>query len=147
MLRKQASRARTPACEAPPIPRHGRSIAESVVHRSRPPLPRTNRARDRTDEPLTSRDRSLAFVLNAIDPVDLGREPATDVSTGPPQPQPILVQRIQHYARGSQVIHYMRFDCAAAFAAWCELDPVRFDDPLLHSRLRRRGDELLSGRG
>jgi hypothetical protein len=53
------------------------------------------------------------------------------------------VERIQRGSPGPHIVQYMRFDTAEAFRSWIELDPTRFEDPLLYSRLRRQGDELL----
>jgi hypothetical protein len=36
------------------------------------------------------------------------------------------------------------FDTAAAFDRWCESEPIRFDEPALHDRLRREGHEILA---
>jgi len=99
----------------------------------RPPAPRR---RDKAEFVLASDDGAVAFVLRRTTlPRPHGHE--TQPAAG------LHVERIQRRPLGSQLVQYMRFEVVAAFASWCELDPVRFDYPLLYSRLRRQGDELL----
>ena len=99
----------------------------------RPPAPRR---RDKAEFALASDDGAVVFVLRRT---VVQRPPGheTQPATG------LHVERIQRRPLGCQLVQYMRFEVVAAFASWCELDPIRFDYPLLYSRLRRQGDDLL----
>jgi hypothetical protein len=55
----------------------------------------------------------------------------------------LFVERIQSRSAGAVITAAMVFESHETFGRWCEADPVRFDHPMLHSRLRRQGDELL----
>jgi hypothetical protein len=57
----------------------------------------------------------------------------------------LYVERLQHRPLGIHLVQGMVFDNDAAFGRWCDAEPLRFDDPSLHRRLRRRGQELLGG--
>jgi len=42
--------------------------------------------------------------------------------------------------------HVMLFACEAEFLKWCEGEPLRFSNPLLHAKLKRHGCALLATR-
>lgn len=55
----------------------------------------------------------------------------------------LLVERRHWPAEGLRIAQTMLFDSAATFDRWCESEPARFDNPRLHSQLRREGHEML----
>ena len=73
---------------------------------------------------LTSADGTLAFAL-------------LSTTTG------LLVERRHCPANGPRTAQTMMFDDATQFDRWCESEPVRFNDPMLHGQLRREGHEAL----
>ena len=58
------------------------------------------------------------------------------------RPGGIHVERDEQPRLGVRTIRVLSFTDRDRFRRWCERDPVRFDHPLLHDRLRRVGDEL-----
>jgi hypothetical protein len=83
----------------------------------------TSAARDRV---ITSADGTLAFAV-------------IGVSAG------LMVERRQWLPAGIRLAETMVFDNATIFDRWCDSEPLRFDDPELHTRLRRAGHEILDG--
>lgn len=73
---------------------------------------------------LTSADGTLAFAL-------------LSTATG------LLVERRHCPVDGPRTAQTMVFDDATQFDRWCESEPVRFNDPMLHGQLRREGHEAL----
>jgi hypothetical protein len=57
----------------------------------------------------------------------------------------LYVERLQRRPLGVHIVQSMVFDNDTAFSRWCDAEPLRFDDPSLHQRLRRRGQELFGG--
>lgn len=55
----------------------------------------------------------------------------------------LMVERRHCSPAGLQFAQTMVFDSAAVFDQWCDLEPVRFEDPKLHAQLRREGHEAL----
>ena len=53
----------------------------------------------------------------------------------------LCVERILRRPIDIHLRQYMVFADAPAFFAWCDREPVRFSDALLHTRLRRHGNE------
>ncbi len=81
--------------------------------------------RHRSDQlALTSNDGALAFVLKAS-------------AAG------LYVERTQRRPLHAHIVQSIVFESIDSFLRWCEADPVRFDHPVLYSRLRRHGDEIL----
>lgn len=58
-------------------------------------------------------------------------------------PSGLLIERRNWPAAGLRTAQTMVFDDAKAFDRWCDTEPVRFDDPQLHTQLRREGHEVL----
>jgi hypothetical protein len=73
---------------------------------------------------FTSADGTLAFAL-------------LYTTTG------LLVERRHCPANGPRTAQTMVFYDATQFERWCESEPVRFHDPMLHGQLRREGHEAL----
>ncbi len=73
---------------------------------------------------FTSADGTLAFAL-------------LSTTTG------LLVERRHCPASGPRTAQTMVFEDATQFDRWCESEPVRFNDPMLHGQLRREGHEAL----
>ena len=42
--------------------------------------------------------------------------------------------------------HAMRFESETDFLVWCETDPLRFSNPVLHAKLKRHGCALLAAK-
>ena len=53
----------------------------------------------------------------------------------------LFVERTQRRPLGTHLAQSFVFGDLSAFIRWCEADPIRFDHPVLHGRLRRQGDE------
>ena len=87
---------------------------------------RGNRTAAVADTSICSDDGTVAFVLK-------------------PCGAALFVKRTQWRPLGTMTALSMRFPDSAAFGRWCDLEPVRFDYPLLFDRLRRRGDEVFAG--
>lgn len=54
----------------------------------------------------------------------------------------LYVEREEIPHRGVRTFQSLHFRDRAAFDRWCDDDPVRFDEPLLHSRLKHDAAEL-----
>ena len=54
----------------------------------------------------------------------------------------LYVEREEIPHRGVRTFQCLHFRDRAAFDRWCDDDPVRFDEPLLHSRLKHDAAEL-----
>ena len=54
----------------------------------------------------------------------------------------LVVEKRHCPLEGPQTSHVMLFENGAAFDRWCDIEPTRFDDPLLCDQLRRRGHEF-----
>jgi hypothetical protein len=92
-------------------------------------LARASRDHGRAEQlALVSTDRKFRFVLRHVT-------------------AELYVERTQRDAQDAQVVQSMVFDGWDAFLRWCDADPVRFDQPVLHQQLRRHGDEFFNARG
>ena len=76
---------------------------------------------------LASRDETVAFSLRAT---ALG----------------LVVERTQRQVVGTRLIQVMVFTDQPAFDRWCAFEPMRFEDALLYSHLRREGHAALNAR-
>jgi hypothetical protein len=76
---------------------------------------------------LASRDETVAFTLRAT-------------SVG------LVVERTQHQVVGTRLIQVIVFTDQPTFDRWCSYEPMRFEDALLYSHLRREGHAALTGR-
>ena len=59
----------------------------------------------------------------------------------------LFVQRTQRQTLGLMAIQCLLIDSHAEFRRWCEVEPARFDHPVVFDRLRRYGDEVLGRQG
>jgi len=57
-------------------------------------------------------------------------------------PGALYVERQQSRRPGTQTIQSVRFGDTQGFEAWCDEDPMRFDEPRLLAQVRREGTEL-----
>jgi heme-degrading monooxygenase HmoA len=55
----------------------------------------------------------------------------------------LFVERVQLHGGRHRTVHFTLFEDEPSFDSWCNSDPVRFDYPLVHVRLRRHGGRLL----
>jgi hypothetical protein len=55
----------------------------------------------------------------------------------------LFVERIQLHSGRHRTVHVTLFEDEPSFDSWCNSDPVRFDYPMVHVRLRRDGGRLL----
>jgi hypothetical protein len=76
---------------------------------------------------LASRDETVAFTLHAT---ALG----------------LVVERTQHQVVGTRLIQVIVFTDQPTFDRWCAYEPMRFEDALLYSHLRREGHAALTAR-
>lgn len=57
----------------------------------------------------------------------------------------LYLERIQCRPIGTHIVQCMVFANAQIFLRWCDAEPLRFDDPGLHHRLRHQGLECFGG--
>ena len=57
----------------------------------------------------------------------------------------LYLERAQRRPLGTHLIQSMVFSSSTEFTRWCDAEPLRFDDPNLHQRLRRHGEEFFDG--
>ena len=55
----------------------------------------------------------------------------------------LYVEREETPRRGLHTVQAILFDGNDDFRRWCDGDPSRFEHPLLHTGLKRIGDDLL----
>lgn len=79
-----------------------------------------------SDVRLSTRDGAVAFVL---------RRAGTA----------LYLERTQRRPLGTHLIQSMVFSDHTEFTRWSEAEPLRFDEPILHQRLRRHGEEFFDG--
>jgi hypothetical protein len=72
---------------------------------------------------LSTADAALTFVLRAAGSA-------------------LYLERTQRRPLGTHLVQSMVFASADEFRRWCDAEPLRFDDPNLHRRLRRHGEEF-----
>lgn len=75
---------------------------------------------------LTTADAAVSFTLRT-----LGHE--------------LLVERTQRRPLGTHLMQAMLFSALADFLRWCDAEPLRFEEPLLHQHLQRHGEECFGG--
>lgn len=51
----------------------------------------------------------------------------------------LLMERIQRQGAGMRLVQMMVFGDVKSFDHWCEVEPLRFEDGLLFSKLVREG--------
>lgn len=56
----------------------------------------------------------------------------------------LVVEKRHLPEEGPRTSHVMLFESEAVFDQWCDIEPTRFDDPLLCDQLRRRGHEFFA---
>ena len=59
----------------------------------------------------------------------------------------LYIERTQRRPLGTCQVQSMVFSCVAEFDRWCAAEPTRFEDPNLHQRLRRHGQEFFDAPG
>lgn len=59
----------------------------------------------------------------------------------------LFVEKRQCPLTGPRTSQAMIFATESVFERWCDLEPTRFNDPLLCDQLRRRGRELFASNG
>jgi hypothetical protein len=95
------------------------------------PAARPNRTKNKQLAPsaltLASKDQRVAFTLRGT---ALG----------------LVIERTQRQIVGTRLIQAMVFTDPSAFDRWCEVEPVRFEDALLYSQLRREGHAALTAK-
>jgi hypothetical protein len=55
----------------------------------------------------------------------------------------LMIEKRCWQPSGLRTAQMIFFRDVTGFDRWCDLEPLRFDDPLLHGRLRRYGHEAL----
>lgn len=84
----------------------------------------TERADVQSGEQLSSRDGAIAFSLSSV-----GNR--------------LFVQRTHRNRAGTVAIQCLVISDRDEFRNWCEVEPTRFEDPVVFDRLRRYGDDVL----
>lgn len=56
----------------------------------------------------------------------------------------LFVERLQLRPMDTQLVQCLLFDSIANLQRWAETDPLRFEDPALHQRLYRCGEQILN---
>jgi hypothetical protein len=87
---------------------------------------RTNTSHRRGATVVRSDDGVVEFALAAVDGV-------------------LFVKRVRHVQGTARVSQSALFRDSTSFARWCDADAARFDYPLVHVQLKRRGSDLLGG--
>lgn len=59
-------------------------------------------------------------------------------------PSGLFVEKRSCPTVGPRTAHAMVFESESTFDHWCDIEPIRFEDPLLCELLRRRGHELFT---
>jgi nitric oxide reductase activation protein len=55
----------------------------------------------------------------------------------------IYVERIQNKPLGARLVQCMLFQTLEDFSTWADSEPLRFEDPGLHQRICRCGEQIL----
>lgn len=55
----------------------------------------------------------------------------------------LFIERTHRRHAGTMAVQCLLIEGREEFRRWCELEPTRFDHPVLFDRLRRHGDEIL----
>ena len=58
----------------------------------------------------------------------------------------LYIERTQRRPLGAQLVQAIVFGEMSAFRRWCDADPIRFDYPVLHGRLRSQGHDYFGAR-
>jgi len=59
----------------------------------------------------------------------------------------LVIEKRHCPPNGPRTSHVMLFENAAVFDRWCDIEPARFEDPLLCNQLRRKGHEFFATHG
>lgn len=54
----------------------------------------------------------------------------------------LFVERTQRRPLGTHLVHAIVFTGREDFRRWCDAEPLRFEEPHLHQRLLRQGEEI-----
>lgn len=63
-----------------------------------------------------------------------------------PVPAGLLIERVQHRPAGTVLCQSMLLRDQRQFEAWCAVEPLRLDEPVVWTRLRRAGDGAFDDR-
>lgn len=64
-----------------------------------------------------------------------------------PVPAGLLVERVQHRPAGTVLCQSLLLHDQRQFEAWCAAEPLRLEEPVVWTRLRRAGDGVFDDRG
>lgn len=59
----------------------------------------------------------------------------------------LVIEKRRCPPEGPRTSQVMLFENAAVFDSWCDIEPARFEDPLLCDQLRRKGHEFFATHG
>lgn len=59
----------------------------------------------------------------------------------------LVIEKRHCPPNGPRTSHVMLFENAEVFDRWCDIEPARFEDPLLCDQLRRKGHEFFATHG
>jgi hypothetical protein len=106
----------------PARPLAPKTAALHARRRQRPPPAAVRRTRGTSTGQLTSDDGALHFVVR-------------DCASG------LYMERTQRRPLGFHLTQALVFPTPQQFSRWFEIDPVRFEHPVLYHELRRHGDD------
>lgn len=58
----------------------------------------------------------------------------------------LFIERTHRRCAGTTAVQCLLIDGQEQFRRWCELEPTRFEHPVLFDRLRRYGNEVLGSK-
>lgn len=96
----------------------------------------------RTDDSTSSADRKAA--LNAASDMLLATSDGSVTFLLRATDYGLLMERTQRQGRGLRLVQTMVFVDAKSFDHWCSVEPLRFKDALLFSKLVREGHATFS---
>lgn len=139
---------------------HTSTTAGNGVAAVNAPLPHARRRKDAIDGPVRPLGPKAALLhARRVSRKAVARDPGATEDAGLASEDGavsfvvkgttggLYIERTQRRPLGAQLVQAMVFDDTAAFQRWWDADPIRFDYPMLHGRLRRQGDDYFRARG
>ena len=132
------------------INRAGRSAIFRAAHRSLDPIPRPLGVKRSALQAQKLRREALAWHVGLIRTANksgacvlistdgLTAFAVSDSATA------LIIEKRYCRENGTRISQLMLFDNETVFDRWCDIEPTRFDDPLLCDQLRRRGHEFFA---
>ena len=122
-------------------PESARRQKDAIDGPGRPLGPKAALLHARRSRLKASQPAATPQSITVTDSVQLCSEDGAVSFVVTPRSDRLFIERTQRRPLGIHLAQSFVFEDLAAFVRWCEADPIRFDHPVLHSRLRRQGDE------